>query len=149
MRRNSLVVWSYSQQPSGHQVLAYRNVMHCKWPACKTARPQNGGRLAAQIRATKIEGRQSAFTFCGLDLVLQEGRRFGAVSVESIRKNHHYYLATALLRRNLSTRNPKHDKYTLEAHCLENMFSRTCKFKSFTNIGFVDTPAVGSAIHET
>ena len=57
-----------SKQPSGHQVLAYRNDMHCIWAVRKTARPQNGGRLAAQIRATKIEGRQSAFTFCGLDL---------------------------------------------------------------------------------
>jgi hypothetical protein len=68
MRRNSLVVWIYSKQPSGHQVLASRNVMKDKWGVGKTARPKNGGRLAAQIRATKSEARQSGFTFCGPDL---------------------------------------------------------------------------------
>ena len=47
-----------SKQPLGNQVLAYRNVMRCKWAVRKTARPKNGGRLAAQIRATKSEAQQ-------------------------------------------------------------------------------------------
>ena len=34
-----------SKQPLGHQVLAYRNVMRCKWAVRKTARPKNGGRF--------------------------------------------------------------------------------------------------------
>ena len=101
MRRNSLVVWSYSKQPSGHQVLAYRNVMRCTWAVRKTARPKNGGRLGTQIRAKKSEARQSGFTFFGPDLGSQDGPRFGAVSGKSIRKEHHYYLATALIRRNV------------------------------------------------
>ena len=61
------------------QVLAYRNVMRCKRAVRKTARPKNGGRLAAQIRATKSEGRLSAFNFFGQDLGSQDGPRFWAV----------------------------------------------------------------------
>ena len=75
-----------SKQPLGHQVLAYRNVMRCKWAVRKTARPKNGGRLAAQIRAKKSEARQSGFTFFGPDLGSQDGPRFGAVSGKSIKK---------------------------------------------------------------
>ena len=68
MRRNTLGVWSYSKQPLGHQVLAYCNVMRCKWAVRKNARTKNGGRLGDQIQATKSEARQSGFTFCGPDL---------------------------------------------------------------------------------
>ena len=67
-----------SKQPLGHQVLAYRNVMRCKWAVRKTARPKNGGRLAAQIRATKSEARLSGFAFCGPDSGSQNGPRFRA-----------------------------------------------------------------------
>ena len=88
MRRNSLGVWSYSKQPLGHQVLAYRNVMRCKWAVRKTARPKNGGRLGTQIRAKKNEARQSGFTFFGPDSGSQNGTRFGAISGNQQRKNH-------------------------------------------------------------
>jgi hypothetical protein len=40
-------------------------------------RPQNEGRLAAQIRATKSEARLSGFTFCGPDLGRKTAPVFG------------------------------------------------------------------------
>ena len=47
-------------------------------------RPENGAKFGTRKKATKAEGAQCAFNFCGLDLCAVSGPRFGVTNATRI-----------------------------------------------------------------